>query len=189
MIPRYQVISRILSRIPTEDVLITTTGMISREVFDIYDRSNNFYMLGSMGLLSSFGLGLAITFPNRRIWILEGDGSALMSLGTFPLIASESPKNIVHFILDNESYESTGSQPSISSNVSLEEIAISSGYPKVTKVTTLESLETAMLETLNSVGPIFFLAKCGIEPVEGIQRVTLTPEEIRDRFRLAFNNP
>ena len=57
MIPRYQVINRILSRIPKDDVLITTTGMISREVFDIYDRSNNFYMLGSMGLLSSFGWG------------------------------------------------------------------------------------------------------------------------------------
>ncbi|GIT69957.1 MAG: hypothetical protein Ct9H300mP27_10610 [Chloroflexota bacterium] len=76
--------------------MITTTGMISREVFDIHDRTNNFYMLGSMGLLSSFGLGLAITFPDKRIWILEGDGSALMSLGTLPLIASESPKNIVH---------------------------------------------------------------------------------------------
>ena len=91
--------------------------------------------------------------------------------------------------MDNESYESTGGQPSISSNVSLEEIAISSGYSKVIKVTTIESLETAILETLNSVGPVLLLAKCAIEPVEGIQRVTLKPEEIRDRFRLAFNNP
>ena len=103
MIARYQVIRTILSQLPQEDVLITTTGMISREVFDIQDRTNNFYMLGSMGLLSSFGLGLGITFPDKRIWILEGDGSALMSLGTLPLIASESPKNIVHIILDNES--------------------------------------------------------------------------------------
>ena len=120
MIARYQVIRKIISRIPKEDVLITTTGMISREAFDIHDRPNNFYMLGSMGLLSSFGLGLALSFPDKRIWIIEGDGSALMSLGTLPLIASESPKNIVHFILDNESYESTGGQPCISSNVSLD---------------------------------------------------------------------
>ena len=188
MIPRYQVIRRILSRIPKEDVLITTTGMISREVFNIQDRPNNFYMLGSMGLLSSFGLGLGITFPNTRVWILEGDGSALMSLGTLPLIASESPKNIVHFVLDNEAYESTGGQPSISSKVSLEQIAISSGYPNVTKVTTLESLEIAISEIHDSVGPILCLAKCGIEPVEGISRVTISPEDIRDRFRLALNN-
>ena len=188
MIARYQVIRTILSQVPQEDVLITTTGMISREVFDIHDRTNNFYMLGSMGLVSSFGLGLAITFPDKRIWILEGDGSALMNLGTLPLIASESPKNIVHIILDNESYESTGGQPSISSNVSLEQIAISSGYPKVSKVTNLDSLETAISEISNSVGPILCLAKCEIEPVEGILRVTVTPEAIRDRFRLALNN-
>ena len=188
MIPRSQVIRTILSQVPHEDVLITTTGMISREVVDIHDRTNNFYMLGSMGLLSSFGLGLAITFPDKRIWILEGDGSALMSLGTLPLIASESPKNIVHIILDNESYESTGGQPSISSNVPLEQIAISTGYPKVSKVTNLDNLETAISEIANSVGPILCLAKCEIEPVEGILRVTVTPEAIRDRFRLALNN-
>ena len=188
MIPRYQVIRRILSRIPKDDALITTTGMISREVFNIHDRPNNFYMLGSMGLLSSFGLGLAITFPNTRVWILEGDGSALMSLGTLPLIANESPKNIVHFVLDNESYESTGGQPSISSHVSLEQIAISAGYPKVTKVTSLESLEIAISEILNNLGPILCLAKCGIEPVEGIPRVTVTPENMRDRFKVALNN-
>ena len=188
MIARYQVIRTILSQVPKEDVLITTTGMISREVFDIQDRTNNFYMLGSMGLLSSFGLGLAITFPDKRIWILEGDGSALMNLGTLPLIASESPKNIVHIILDNESYESTGGQPSISSNVPLEQIAISTGYPKVSKVTNLDNLETAISEIANSVGPILCLAKCAIRPVEGIPRVTIAPEDMRDRFRLALHN-
>ena len=188
MIPRYQVIRGIISRIPKEDVLITSTGMISREVFDIHDRPNNFYMLGSMGLLSSFGLGLALRFPDKRIWIIEGDGSALMNLGTLPLIASESPKNIVHFILDNESYESTGGQPSISSNVPLEQIAISSGYPKVSKITSLENLETEIPNILNSGGPILCLAKCAIRPVEGIPRVTITPEDMRDRFRLALIN-
>ncbi|MEE2880994.1 MAG: thiamine pyrophosphate-dependent enzyme [Chloroflexota bacterium] len=188
MIPRYNAISRILSIIPTDEVLITTTGMISREVFDIHDRPNNFYMLGSMGLLSSFGLGLALKFPTKKIWILEGDGSALMSLGTIPLIASEGPENLVHFILDNESYESTGGQPSISSNVSLEEIARSSGYPSVNKVTNIESLELAISEIGSSMGPILNLVKCGTGPVAGIPRVTLTPEEIRNRFKSALTN-
>ena len=188
MIPRYQVVRKIISRIPKEDVLITTTGMISREAFDIHDRPNNFYMLGSMGLLSAFGLGLALRFPDKRIWIIEGDRSMLMSLGTLPLIASESPRNIVHFILDNESYQSTGGQPSISSNISLEQLAISSGYPKVAKATDLENLETSISEILNNKGPILCLAKCGIEPVEGIPRVTIAPEDMRDRFRLALHN-
>ena len=113
--------------------------MISREVFFTNDRPGNFYMIGSMGLLSSFGLGLALQFPEKKVYILEGDGSALMSLGTLPLIATESPKNLFHVILDNEAYESTGSQPSISSKVDLDEIA------KKTQVSLADIAEAARL--------------------------------------------
>ena len=72
-------------------------------------------MIGSMGLASAVGLGLAIQTPHKRIFILEGDGSALMSLGTLQLIASQGVPNLIHVILDNEVYESTGGQASISS--------------------------------------------------------------------------
>jgi thiamine pyrophosphate-dependent acetolactate synthase large subunit-like protein len=65
--------------------------MISREVFVTNDRLGNFYMIGSMGLLSSFGLGMALQFPEKKVYILEGDGSALMSLGSLPLIARDNP--------------------------------------------------------------------------------------------------
>ena len=63
------------------DLVLSTTGMISREVFFTEDRPGNFYMIGSMGLLSSFGLGLALMVPEQRVFVVEGDGSALMSLG------------------------------------------------------------------------------------------------------------
>ena len=183
MIDRYTAIQSILHRVNPEDLVLSTTGMISREVFVTNDRPANFYMIGSMGLLSSFGLGLALRFPKQRVFILEGDGSALMSLGTLPLIATESPDNLFHVILDNEAYESTGAQPSISSSVDLDEIAESSGYPYVTRAEDLETLEDALSDWATSSGPRLILVKAGIAPVEGIPRIPHPPTEIRDRFK------
>ena len=183
MIDRYRAIEKILAHVRPSDLVLSTTGMISREVFSTVDRPGNFYMIGSMGLLSSFGLGLALMASEQRVFVLEGDGSALMSLGTLPLIASESPSNLVHFILDNESYESTGGQPTISSKVDLAEVAKSCGYRQVARVDGIAGLEGALLGVDGTLGPHMVLVKAGIAPVEGIPRVSLPPTEIRDRFR------
>lgn len=183
MIDRYKAIQAVLRRISPEDMVLSTTGMISREVFVTDDRPGNFYMIGSMGLLSSFGLGLALKFPQQRVYVLEGDGSALMSLGSLPLIATEAPDNLFHVILDNEAYESTGAQPSISSKVDLDQIAKSSGYPHVTRVEDLETLEAALADCDSNPGPHLILVKAGIAPVEGIPRIPHRPTDIRDRFK------
>jgi len=177
MIDRYAAIKTILGRIDTDDLVLSTTGMISREVFVTSDRPANFYMIGSMGLLSSFGLGLALHSPEKRVYVLEGDGGAL------PLIASERPANLVHIILDNEAYESTGAQPSISSKVDLAEIGRSCGYAHVARVDDVEGLEGALQDNETTPGPHLIMVKVGIAPVEGIPRVSHTPIEIRDRFK------
>ena len=183
MIDRYVAIQTILQRVEDNDLVLSTTGMISREVFVTEDRPANFYMIGSMGLLSSFGLGLALQSPDKRVYVLEGDGSALMSLGALPLIASERPTNLVHFILDNEAYESTGAQPSISSKVDLAEIAKGCGYAHVARVEDVEGLEGALQDNEAIPGPHLIMVKVGIAPVKGIPRVSHTPTEIRDRFK------
>ena len=183
MIDRYKAIKAVLRRVDPKDLVLSTTGMISREVFVTDDRPGNFYMIGSMGLLSSFGLGLALQFPGQRVYVLEGDGSALMSLGTLPLIATEGPDNLFHVILDNEAYESTRSQPSISSKVDLDDIAKSSGYPHVARAEDLESLECVLSDCDANAGPHLILVKSGIAPVEGIPRISNPPTEIRDRFK------
>ena len=188
MIARYQAIEQILSHVQDSDLVVSTTGMISREVFTLDDRPGNFYMIGSMGLASAMGLGLAIQAPNKRVFILEGDGSALMSLGTLPLIASEAPPNLVHIILDNEAYESTGGQPSISSRFDLAQTAGAAGYPWTRQVQDIEELESALTEAKKSGKLSLILVKCGIAPIEGIPRVSHTPEEIRDRFRAAVQS-
>ena len=189
MIPRYRAIEKILEQVESGDVVLSTTGMISREVFQTKDRPGNFYMLGSMGLLSSFGLGLALLQPDRRVFVLEGDGSALMSLGTLPLIATEQVANLIHLVLDNEAYESTGGQPSISADVDLSQIAKNSGYRHVVRVDNIEDLEDALTRSRNRPGPQFILAKVGIAPVPDISRVNLTPIEIRDRFTTFLESP
>ena len=180
---RYVAIQAILRRVEAGDLVLSTTGMISREVFVTDDRPANFYMLGSMGLLSSFGLGLALQSPDKRVYVLEGDGSALMSLGALALIASERPNNLIHIILDNEAYESTGSQPSISSKVDLAEIGKSCGYAHVVRVEDIESLEGVLLDNDTSPGPRLILVKVAIAPVKDIPRVSHTPMEIRDRLK------
>ena len=183
MIPRYRAIETVLGHVAEEDLVLTTTGMVSREAFAVRDRPGTFYMIGSMGLLSSLGLGLALLDPWRRVFVLEGDGSALMSLGTLALIGAEAPRNLVHVVLDNEAYESTGGQPSISARVSLAEVARASGYGSVAQAEDGPALEEALAALGRGAGPHFLLVKVGIAPVKGIPRVTLSPAEIRDRFR------
>ena len=188
MIDRYRAIENILEHVQASDLVVSTTGMISRELFALNDRPENFYMIGSMGLASAMGLGLAIQAPLKRVFVLEGDGSALMSLGTLPLIATEGTPNLVHIILDNEAYESTGGQPSISSQFDLAQTAASAGYPWTRRVEEVEELGLALTEAVANRQLSLILVKCGIAPAEGIPRVAHTPEQIRDRFRGAVRS-
>ena len=153
MISRYEAVQVILEHVAHEDLLLSTTGMISREVFSVNDREGNFYMIGSMGLLSAVGLGLALLEPDRRVIVLEGDGSALMSIARLPRTARERPSTLVHVILDNEAYESTGAQPSISSTVSLDAIARASGYASVARADERGALAGCMRACDGAAGP------------------------------------
>lgn len=179
---RHEVLECLLTRLTDQDLALFTTGMISREAFNTRDRPENFYMIGSMGLLTSLGLGLALQSPSRRIWVIEGDGSALMSLGTFPLIATCCPSNLIHVVLDNETYESTGGQPTISATVDLAALAQAAGYTSVWRVSDRVSLEKALQGTMDGKALTFILAKVTGRAAESLGRVSLTPEELKHRF-------
>jgi len=138
-----------------DQVVICANGLISRETFTIKDRTENFYMIGSMGMASSIGLGVALNKPSKKIIILEGDGNLLMNLGSLPMAGSLQPENLLHIVLDNEVYASTGNQPTISNTIELEEIAKSARYAYVKKVSTNEDLKREMTHTLEKEGPSF----------------------------------
>lgn len=181
---RHKAIELVLKNVGKNDLVISSTGNISREVFIIKDRPQVFYMLGSMGLASSIGLGLAICFPKKRIVVLEGDGSILMNMGSMATIGNHAPKNLVHVVLDNESYESCGGQPSVSKTANLDEIARDVGYQMVQVV----GSERELKETLDDMkssdqGARFVLVKVEKGRIsDWIPRVQHTPEEIRTRF-------
>ena len=179
---RHEALEHILAPLSGRDLALFTTGMISREAFNIRDRAENFYMIGSMGLLNALGLGLALQSPARRIWVIEGDGSALMSLGTIPLIATVRPNNLVHVVLDNEAYESTGGQPTISAEVDLAALAVAAGYARVWRAEDRLSLEQALQEARDAEVLSFILVKVTGRAPEGLSRVSLSPEAIKHRF-------
>lgn len=187
MITRLDAIQILLGYVDDDDFVLSTTGMLSREVFHIRDRDRNFYMLGSMGLISSFGLGLALMNPKRRFIVLDGDGSALMSLGTMPLVARECPPNLLHIILDNEAYESTGSQPSISSSTSIANIGRAAGYRSSEQMSGQDTFQTALNKFNGTNGPALIVVKVSIATLPNIPRISHRPNFIRDRFKSHFD--
>jgi len=183
VIARDQAINAIASQLDEDDLVITTAGMISREAFSVLDRPGNFYMLGSMGLASALGLGLALLVPRRRVFVLEGDGSALMSLGALPLIGAERPPNLVHVVLDNEAYESTGAQPSITTRVDLAAIGRSSGYRGAIGCEDQATLVEELARTRTDGGPRLLVVKTRLASARDVPRVSRSTMEIRDTFR------
>jgi sulfopyruvate decarboxylase subunit beta len=168
-------------------VIVHANGFISRQSFTVDDRPGNFYMIGSMGLASSIGLGVALSRPDRRVVIYDGDGNLLMNLGSAAMISYTAPKNLIHIVFDNGVYASTGNQPTISTQVPLEKIAEAAGYVSSVRVTTPDHLANAFADAAMIDGPTFILAQ--VEPQLGkftAGRVTHTPEEIRDRFSAAI---
>ena len=174
-------------RLLSHEWVIHCNGMVSREAFNILDRPENFYMIGSMGLTASIGLGVALARPDRKVLVFDGDGNVLMNLGTLTEVAAFNPANFFHLCFDNGVYGSTGNQPTLSRTVDLSQIARSAGYRIVKVVSEKTVLEKTVSQLLQEEGPIFLLVKViPEEKYETAGRVTLTPEEIRDRFMAAI---
>ena len=178
---RREAIEMILHCMKDEDVALFTTGMISREAFDIKDRESHFYVIGSMGLVSSVGLGIALN-TTKRVFIFDGDGSILMDMGTMVMIASARPANLVHIVLDNETYDSTGGQPTLSRDVDLAKIAESSGYAHSVKIGALKELKSACRNIAGKKGPHFVLIKVLEKSNTAPERVDVTPFRMKERF-------
>jgi sulfopyruvate decarboxylase subunit beta len=154
-------------------LLVCNIGFPSRELFSVKDRPENFYMLGSMGLASSIGLGLALSRPERKVMVLDGDGSVLMNLGTLATIAHHAPENYLLVILDNCCYGSTGSQPTCTHlGTDLFALAKAAGVKKVDKD---EDLPPALL----GQGVVIAKVEAGNASVPII---SLSPQEIIERF-------
>lgn len=161
-------------------VIVSANGFISRDLFETYDKLSNFYMIGSMGLASSIALGVAIKNPKKKVFVFDGDGNILMNFGSLATIGFLKPKNLIHFVFDNNSHESTGGQPTMSSKIKIEKIAQATNY-KIFTVKTKKDLENILIKIKNLQGPIFILIK--VKNTKKVsKRVEYVPEQIKFRF-------
>ena len=172
-----------------EDLVMATTGKISRELFLANDQSNHFYMQGSMGHISSIALGVALSQKTRRVVILDGDGAFMMHMGSIPMIGHYKPENFIHIVLDNESYETTGDQDTISAHVDFEQIAKASGYHKTHSVSEAAELRALMSGNLNPGGPVLIRVKINRQETKGVPRITTrhSAPQITRAFKEAAN--
>jgi phosphonopyruvate decarboxylase len=170
-----------------DEPVIHANGYICRESCAIDDRPQNFYMIGSMGMASAIGLGLALARPASACVVFDGDGNLLMSLGTLAMVGSLGPRNFVHLVFDNEVYGSTGGQRSPSREVRLDRLARDAGYRTATAVTTADEIALAVRAARAAEGPHFILAKVTAADTPA-PRIPHSPEAIRDRFRRAVSD-
>jgi sulfopyruvate decarboxylase beta subunit len=176
---RMEAMRHVLAEIGDE-LVIHANGYICRESFAITDRPENFYMIGSMGLASAIGLGLALT-SNRTVVVFDGDGNLLMNLGILAMVGSSQPRKFIHIVFDNEVYGSTGNQRSLSREVRLDRLAAGAGYRRSAFVTEADQLRDATRQVLAEEGPTFLLVKVNQAEAD-VPRIPYAPEQIRDRF-------
>jgi sulfopyruvate decarboxylase subunit beta len=124
---RYEAIYEIMEYIDDE-LVVCNIGFPSRELYEINDRPQNFYMIGSMGLASSIGFGLAGAKPNEDIVVIDGDGSLLMNMGSLVTVFANNPSNLTWIVIDNGAYGSTGNQDTYAQDIDLVDIAKSVGF-------------------------------------------------------------
>ncbi len=171
-----------IQNIIKNELVICNIGLPSQELYKINDKPNYFYMLGSMGLASSIGLGLALS-NKKNVISIDGDGSILMNLSTLSTIGNRAPNNFTLLILDNGSYGSTGDQKTFTSeNTSLKEIALGAGCKNVIECESYDTknqLKKAIKDKKN-----FYIIISKIKPGNvSVKPIPINPITIRDRFR------
>lgn len=183
---RYKMLQAIQSVTQSTDVLLATTGYSGRELYAVEDQANQLYMVGSMGCVASFGLGIALVQPQRRVIVVDGDGAALMRLGALATIGYERPGNLLHILLDNQCHESTGGQSTVSGSVHWVAIAAACGYENVMLATTPEQVQSAILSTIGQLSFIQVKIQPGIP--NKLPRPEITPAAVAQRLRLFLSS-
>ena len=169
------------------DCFVSTTGKLSREIFELReargeDHRRDFLTVGSMGHASMIALRIAEEKPDRRVWCLDGDGAAFMHLGSLPLIGRRSPKNLVHVIINNGAHETVGGMPVCSGALNLRELARAAGYPRILAADSPESLREALASLKAFEGPVLLEIRCACGARADLGRPTTTPLQNRDAF-------
>lgn len=168
-----------------DDIIVSTTGKASRELFEIreangQDHSRDFLTVGSMGHSSSIAMGIAINKPQARVWCIDGDGAVLMHMGSMALMGSNKLTNMIHIVINNGAHETVGGMNTVADDIDLTGVAKACGYPNAVCVDSYEDLDKALEEAKNKKELSFIEVKCAIGARDDLGRPTTTARENKE---------
>ena len=184
---REEALATILKEGGHEAILVSTTGKISRELYEqsdaLYGTHENIFMtVGGMGHASMIALGIAKKRPKEKIMCIDGDGAALMHMGALAFISSQSPENFVHIIINNQSHESVGAMPTGCQKVNFSELAKNVGYSWTIRVSTLEELTKVLRNIDEQKGPILVEVLVSLDSRADLGRPRESARENKEAF-------
>ena len=177
---REEAIQIVAAALGEKDCIVSTTGMISRELFEYRTSMNegherDFLTVGSMGHASQIALGIALAKPERMVWCFDGDGACIMHMGSMAIVASKVPENYVHVVFNNGAHDSVGGQPTVGLKMDLPAVATAVGYKQVYSVETKEYLKELLEKLKSQDGPVFLEVKVKKGNRKDLGRPTTTP--------------
>lgn len=180
---REEAIRTVAAALGEKDAIVSTTGMISRELFEYRTLMNegherDFLTVGSMGHASQIALGIALEKQERRIWCFDGDGASIMHMGSMAIVANKAPKNYIHVIFNNGAHDSVGGQPTVGLKIDIPAIAKAFGYKQVYSVDNKEDLQIVLNSSIlpqTFDGPLLLEVKVKKGNRKDLGRPTTTP--------------
>lgn len=177
---REEAIQIVANSLDENTVIVSTTGMISRELFEYRANSNqthekDFLTVGSMGHASQIALGIALEKSNHKIYCFDGDGAAIMHMGSMAIIGSKHPENYIHIIFNNGAHDSVGGQPTVGLQINIPEIAKALNYKKVFSIKDRMSLKEVLNKINGEKGPIMLEIQVKKGNRKDLGRPTTTP--------------
>ena len=157
---REQAIEQIIAHAPSNAVFVSTTGMASRELYELREKNQqkhdtDFLTVGSMGHASQIALGIALCKTHRKVVCIDGDGAAIMHLGALSTIGTQKPQNMIHIVLNNGAHDSVGGQPTVGRKINLCAAALACGYDQALSVAAPEALLSNLKIAFASPGTVF----------------------------------
>lgn len=184
---REDVIAQIIESLDERDVVVSTTGKISREVYEQSDKikgnhAQDFLTVGGMGHASMIALGIAQNAKEKRVYCLDGDGAELMHMGSLAFIAKQNPKNLIHICLNNEAHESVGGMPTGCAGLSYAKVAEAVGYEAVYCIDTMDELKQILNDIKMKRVLIFIEVRVSMKSRADLGRPKETAEENKENF-------
>ena len=182
---REEAIQTVAQALDLKDVIVSTTGMISRELFEArtawgQGHERDFLTVGSMGHASQIALGIALEKKDRKVWCFDGDGATIMHMGSMAIVASKKPANYIHVVFNNGAHDSVGGQPTVGLKIDLPAVAKAVGYNKTWSVADTSSLAKALDECRKATGPVLLEIKVKKGNRKDLGRPTTTPIENKE---------